>query len=350
MNNQLTQKKISIIVPVYNIEKYVERCITSLVRQTYSNIEIIIVNDGSTDTSREKIQHFNDDRIVIINKENGGLSSARNAGLEVYTGDYVLFVDGDDYLDKDALEKLIGNLDADTELLLFPYCREYGDSSIFTPLFEEEQISFDKEQVQHRIYSKLIGPARDDISVSPATMDRLNTAWGKLYRKDLIGKIRFTDTQKIGPEDCWFNIQVLRDCKKAKYVSNIRYHYEKTNDTSLLHKYNANFPERRWTMYKLIKSVISDQPEYKRNLANRIYLERFGLLNNIWLSNLSEREKIEESDKILNDSRYKKLVKKIHFNNMPTAWKIFYKLCDKKMSRFIGTIFKLYGLKKNKQR
>lgn len=99
--------KISIIVPVYNVQDYLERCIKSLINQTYKNIEIILVNDGSTDNSLEICNNYcnKDDRIIVINKENGGLSDARNYGICNATGDYILFVDSDDYIELDSCEK-----------------------------------------------------------------------------------------------------------------------------------------------------------------------------------------------------------------------------------------------------
>lgn len=106
--------RVSVIVPVFNIENYVGACIQSLLNQTYGNYEIIIVNDGSTDKSLKIVEAFSEkfpEQIKVISKENGGLSSARNCGLEQAIGDYVSFVDGDDFVDKDYLEKLIEYLD-----------------------------------------------------------------------------------------------------------------------------------------------------------------------------------------------------------------------------------------------
>ncbi len=104
--------KISIIVPIYNVEKYLERCILSIIKQTYQNIEIILVNDGSTDSSIEICKKYSklDPRILLIDKENGGLSDARNVGLQVAKGDYVLFVDSDDYIELDSCEKFVGTI------------------------------------------------------------------------------------------------------------------------------------------------------------------------------------------------------------------------------------------------
>ena len=106
------EKKISVIVPVYQVEKYLERCIESIIHQTYENLEIILIDDGSKDNCPaicDKYQKM-DPRITVIHKENGGLSSARNAGLDIATGDLVTFVDSDDYIEKDMLEVLNSNL------------------------------------------------------------------------------------------------------------------------------------------------------------------------------------------------------------------------------------------------
>ncbi|HCC6057005.1 TPA: glycosyltransferase family 2 protein, partial [Klebsiella pneumoniae] len=109
-------KKISIIIPVYNVEKYIEECITSLLSQSYHNYEIIIVNDDTQDASIDKIRHLIDcnSNIKLVEKENGGLSSARNFGLKYATGEFISFVDSDDFIDKDFLKLMISAIgDAD---------------------------------------------------------------------------------------------------------------------------------------------------------------------------------------------------------------------------------------------
>ena len=99
------EEKISVIIAVYNIEECVSRCVESVLSQTYINLEIILVDDGSSDRSGEICDSFLDSRIKVIHKENNGLSSARNAGLDIATGDYIMFLDGDDYIHEDMCEK-----------------------------------------------------------------------------------------------------------------------------------------------------------------------------------------------------------------------------------------------------
>ena len=107
----MESSKISIIVPVYKVEQYLERCVRSLINQTYKNVEIILVDDGSPDQCPQMCDNYASDdlRIKVIHKKNGGLSDARNAGLRIATGEYVMYVDSDDYIEKNACEKLIKN-------------------------------------------------------------------------------------------------------------------------------------------------------------------------------------------------------------------------------------------------
>ena len=127
--SKLIGKKISIIVPVYNVEDYIERCLYSLVNQTYKNIEIIVINDGSTDKSLEIAKKFceKDSRIKIYTKKNGGLSAARNFGLKKITGDYVMFVDSDDWLELKALKQLSKYMN-DYDILCFNYIIENNNN------------------------------------------------------------------------------------------------------------------------------------------------------------------------------------------------------------------------------
>ena len=117
-------KKISVIVPIYNSEDYIDRCVRSIVEQSYKNIEIILVDDGSTDNSSMMCDEWakNDKRVKVIHKENGGVSSARNEGLKIAKGDYISFVDSDDYIDKKMIEKMLNQMEkGNTDLVICNY-------------------------------------------------------------------------------------------------------------------------------------------------------------------------------------------------------------------------------------
>ena len=121
--------KISIIIPVYNVEPYLRRCIDSVLEQTMQDYEIVVVNDGSTDNSGSICDQYANqyDQIRVIHKQNGGLSDARNTGIKAATGDYILFLDSDDYLDTDALEKLWTGVNKNVDIIIGGYKKIYQD-------------------------------------------------------------------------------------------------------------------------------------------------------------------------------------------------------------------------------
>ena len=211
-------EKITVIVPVYNVENYLEKCLDSLINQTYKNLEIIVINDGSTDNSGEICQEYaqKDNRIVYIEKENGGLSDARNVGLDKMTGSYVTFIDSDDWVELDYVEILykkiieyqadisVGNYYSYNEDEETYYFHIYGDSyyekvydniSIFENLYESQEMkSF-----------------------------ALISAWGKLYKAKLFDYLRF-DKGKLG-EDGYFNQKMYLSVNKVVYLNKGLYAY-----------------------------------------------------------------------------------------------------------------------------
>lgn len=184
-------KKISIIVPVYNVEKYLAKCIDSLLAQTYTNLEIILVNDGSCDNSLSICEQYarQDSRIVIVDKLNGGLSSARNAGLDKASGDYVGFVDSDDYVDKNMFEVLVSNM-------------EKYDASVSQMMWTTFE---DKVEFNPTNKCKLINK---NIERYLLQNNNLYCVVRYLFDRRLIGDIRFDESMKIA-EDQKFIYQTL---------------------------------------------------------------------------------------------------------------------------------------------
>ena len=150
---------ISVIVPVYNMQDYLETCMNSILGQTYENLEIILVNDGSKDSSPQMCDAFaeKDSRIKVIHKENGGLSSARNAGLDVATGDYIGFVDSDDSIRPNFFELLYDNLvktDADVSVCRLTNCTEQAGDRTMANQTEKDLLTFTSEEA---VINMLIG-------------------------------------------------------------------------------------------------------------------------------------------------------------------------------------------------
>ena len=211
-------EKITVIVPVYNVEHYLDKCLDSVIKQTYKNIEIIVVNDGSTDNSGEICQEYaqKDNRIVYIEKENGGLSDARNAGLDQMTGSYVTFVDSDDWIEQDYVETLYQKI---TE-----YQADIAIGNYYS--FDEERSLFLFHILGDSYYEK----AHDNVSIFENLYENqemrsfaLISAWGKLYKARLFEQLRF-DIGKLG-EDGYLNQKVYLLSEKVIYLNKGLYAY-----------------------------------------------------------------------------------------------------------------------------
>ena len=211
-------EKITVIVPVYNVENYLEKCLDSLINQTYKNLEIIVINDGSTDNSGEICQEYaqKDNRIVYIEKENGGLSDARNAGLDQMTGSYVTFVDSDDWIEQDYVETLYQKI---TE-----YQADIAIGNYYS--FDEERSVFLFHILGDSYYEK----AHDNVSIFENLYENqemrsfaLISAWGKLYKARLFEQLRF-DIGKLG-EDGYLNQKVYLLSEKVIYLNKGLYAY-----------------------------------------------------------------------------------------------------------------------------
>ena len=203
---------ISIIVAVYNIEKYVERGVNSILNQTYKNLEIILVDDGSTDSSAgicDKLASC-DNRIVLIHKNNGGLADARNAGLEVAKGALIGFVDGDDWIDADMYEKMYSAmLEQKADMAVCRYRQVYKDRVVDESV--ERAVLFEgQEALQYYIEE------REEYNIQ-------NAAWNKLYRKEMLRELKFPTGRWY--EDIMFTTKAISRTKSCVYLDSACYNY-----------------------------------------------------------------------------------------------------------------------------
>lgn len=336
---------VSVIIPVYNTKKYLVECLNSVCTQTYSKIEIIAVDDGSTDESGNILREYarKDDRIRIITQENKGLSAARNAGLECSSGEYVLFLDSDDWLDRETCDTAIQMMiDTKSDVILWSYMREYPTASKPVYLFNENICMWDEAEIK-TLYQQLIGLQREQLR-APQKIDSLITAWGKLYRRSMIGDIRFIDTKIIGTEDALFNIQVFAQVRRAAYISNTFSHYRKTNADSLTRKYKDQLVYQWQELYRRIKIQLDSEnasAEYYQALSNRIALGLIGIgLNLAEDERLNFIQKRRELKKILQIPHYRTALDFLPLNYFPIHWKLFF-ICAKRGWSFSITVLLL---------
>ena len=211
--------KVSIILPVYNVEKYIKECLDSLVNQSYKNIEIIVVNDGSPDNSQKIIDEYSKEykEVKSYTKENGGVSSARNLGLDKATGDYVMFVDGDDYVSKDIISKLIEDIKKEKcDIACSDIIKFYEDG-------KETYYKTNQNYSDNDIKNYIIGDS------GPCA---------KLFKKELFDKVKF---RKLAYEDLDIIPILAINVNKIGYIKEGLYYYRQIDGSATrLSKYNES--------------------------------------------------------------------------------------------------------------
>ena len=291
---------VSIIIPVYNVEKYLEKCMESVVKQTYSELEIILVDDGATDESGKMCDQWKnkDNRIKVIHQENGGLAHARNEGMKKATGEYVLFVDSDDWIELDMVEVLVqGCIKNNAEIAICRYREIYKDYIVDKETLESFVCSGD-EALRYHIYE--LGK---QYCFSYAV-------WNKLYKRELIEHIKFPKGKHF--EDVGYTSRVLYNAKKVYYTDVSKYNYLVERDGSIM---NLGFTERKITdeLVLLDKEIDFFQEE---KLEDYIEFAVDRLLSKIYLYywEVMRSENVKDKRKCI------KILKQLHFK-----YKYFYK-------------------------
>ena len=250
--------KISVIVPVYNVEKYLERCLESIIFQTYKELEIIVINDGSTDNSGKICDYYaqKDSRIKVLHQENKGAASAKNAGLHIATGKYLTFVDSDDYLEKDSYEFMQKHLEEKAVDVIHCAFRDVYKEHVTDRLLLAEEKKFDVISYLKRF----------------ATDWTCSLLWNKMYRREIFNGIFFEEGHKI--DDEFFVYQGILNAEKILYIPKIIYNYrrrksgimmsEESKEKIILDKIDF-ISQRR-------KKIIAKYPELKETFDKQ-YLE-----------------------------------------------------------------------------
>jgi len=246
---------ISIIVPIYNVEEYLSRCLDSIVGQTYQNLEIILVDDGSSDGCGVICDQYaeKDNRIRVIHQENSGVAAARNAALDCMTGEYVMFVDSDDWISEDAVQVLYDRMVRDgSDMAIGKHANVYEDGKV-----DDKSYDWIKDEVITG--QEALGRLGDDhrFAVVP---------WGKLYKKLLFANIAYPP-MTCG-EDCWIYPLLLNKCKKISSINRLVYNYYQRND-SVLHIYNEQAQKDNLNANLHMTRFLLDEKYY--NAAHKWY-------------------------------------------------------------------------------
>lgn len=323
------QPLVSIVIPVCNIQDYIAKCLDSIRNQTYTNLEVIVVDDGSTDGSSEIIANYvsMDGRFELISQENKGVSEARNTALTHIKGSYVLFVDGDDWLSLDTVEILVKHQSlVSSDLVLFSYVKEYAKFSEPKFVFEQSQ-SFDRIPTLQR---KIVGLYRDELR-KPQYADAISTVWGNMYKSSIIldNNLTFVDCAEIGSgEDVLFNLAYYNFVKTASYIHKCLYHYRKDNYRSHTKTYKPNFINQWSTLQEKIGQFIKEskgnQATFTEALDNRIAFSVVWLGINEMKAPVSFYTKLKNIKSIIANERYQNALSNLKFNFLAVHWKLFF--------------------------
>ena len=316
--------KVSVIIPVYNAEKYLAECIESLLSQTLKECEFIFINDGSKDRSRQVIEDYQklDNRILLINQENQGVSIARNTGLQTAAGEYIGFVDADDYIEKDMYERLY-------------HSAKQGDCDVVISNFESEmegqvfitKYPFPINQILHKEYIE------NELLPYFLKADNLNSVVNKVFKNQVIKEknVEFPEQVALG-EDGLFNIRFFSHATTMKYIEYAGYHYREVAGSATrniagkdyfhrsLEVYNLNLPEiytrkmnkekiRQLKSIKLVNSVMSYIHVYLKPSNDMSFSKRYKYVKNM-ICNKEVREAlfVYYSDAYYMLGRYEKFI------------------------------------------
>ena len=306
---------ISIVVPVYNVDRYLNKCVETLVNQTYKNIEILLINDGSTDNSSNLCNEWikRDNRIRVFHKKNGGLSDARNYGIEKARGKYISFIDSDDYIKLNMLSilhyYLIKN-NADISIVSYLMVDENYDNLLDNNIPEKECISFTKEEAIKELFH--------DNSIG-------NYAWNKLYKKSLFKEIKFPVGKKM--EDIGTMYLLFEKANKIIYNPSKCYYYVQ-REGSILHDKNKKLIQDKYELsrerFLYINSKYPGMIDNKQFIMDVILRSYFYLDNKRQIESLELLSKIEKNNKIIKLLPNKKKIRYYIFKlNRNIYWYIF---------------------------
>lgn len=319
---------ISIIVPVYNVEHCLAMCLDSLLKQTYHNIEVVCVNDGSQDKSGSILEEYSkrDHRLKVITQENSGIASARNRAMGEAKGEWIMFVDSDDWIDVTTCERAMALIThSDTDVVLWAYIREFANGKNAPRFLMERDKLFDGKNI-HSLHRLIIGPVEAELS-DPTLLHSWGTVWGKLYSRNVISTTKFVDTTVVGSaEDVLFNIEVFTQVKRAYYVNETMYHHRKSRK-SFTGGYNKNLNERWENLYSMMSDIIAEYdlpPDFYSALNSRIALGLIGQGLNECKSSQNIRGKINKIKQIITQKQYRLAVQDLPLKYFPLHWRLFF--------------------------
>lgn len=336
MNNPL----VSIIIPVYNVEKYLNRCMESVVSQTLKEIEIILVDDGSPDNSSLLCDKWarKDNRIKVVHKRNEGLGLARNTGIQHATGKYIAFIDSDDYVELDMYEKLYTKATAsNADIVYCGYKQGLPDGSyIDRSDFKEEKTFDNKAEIEHhsiRYFYPLDGGLM------------MMSVWHSIYKREVI-KTEFYSERVVVSEDLHFQLSAILNSRKIVYIPDSLYYYC-YNGESLSHTFKIS---KFYGFQQLIKLLLALYPGKEQYVYKFYFNITISIIRQmLGIKELTSKEKKENLKKIYSDPIWSEIKKGTYRTMYPKHHKLLYSLMGKKFftAFYLLILFDYHIINKN---
>lgn len=330
----MTDVMVSVVIPIFNVEKYLDRCIESVVKQTYKNLEIILVDDGSTDGCSQKCDGWaiKDARIKVVHKVNAGLGMARNTGIDNANGKYIFFFDSDDYVDETIVEKCLKSaIENNADVVVFGRNDVYDDEKIIPHSIKAHRDVFSGEEIVKELLPAMFS-YRMGFGVS---------AWGKMYDFEMIKRLnkRFVSEREIISEDAYFAVDLYPDINTVSLVCENLYFYRK-RDNSLSRVYNPDRQNKNDVFYLKTVDLVEKKKINKdiiKYVAVRYQMYCVAAMKQICNSTLNSKQKNTELDRILKNDILKSTLKQdiisIHNSNIKMFYFLlknkFYWICKK---------------------
>ena len=273
--------KVSVIVPVYNVENYLENCINSVIAQTYQNIEIILVDDGSPDECPAICDEYakKDSRIKVIHKENGGLSDARNAGIQQAKGKYITFIDSDDDVLAEYIEYMYKLLVKNNTKMAI---------ATHTVVSKKKRINFGEG------YTEKILTTEECLDRMLCDQGFSISAWAKLYSKELFNEVRFPKG-KLN-EDNGTTYKLVLQCDKIAYGNKSIYNYHKRENSITTSKFNLKKMDLVELTDKMCDEIDTKYPSLRDSTDKKRITSRFSVLRQMVVAKLNEQERVAEKE------------------------------------------------------
>lgn len=316
MSRNESNIKLSIIIPIFNVEKYLKSCLDSICNKANDSVELILINDGSSDNSHNICLEYSSEceNIIYLSQKNLGVSSARNRGIMESKGEYITFIDADDEVKKEFVDSILKEINKNRESIdFFMWGIEYhwilGDKTE-----KISTISYDTNKYNTNDFLRNLSNYLDEYY--------FNFVWNKLYKREVILSNNITFNTKFKrSEDLLFNLDYISNCKGIKVLENILYIHKNINKQSITFRYDKNQFENEKIVYKKFQQILNETDDYK-NTSEKIddYFINisFSMITYIINRNygLSFKEKKKQIFNIVSDEEFKNVIYKNRNTNM----------------------------------